>query len=86
MLKNYVMRYIRPIEKVDEVKQEWEDVEKLLGVGINRYLLHYLIHRYKINDNDRKDAYKAIKTFVKANNVEAFFSDFIQKSVYYSKL
>lgn len=86
LLKNYVMRYIRPIEKVDEVKQEWEDMERLLGTGINKYLLHYLIHRYKINDNDRKDAYKAIKTYVKANNVEEFFCDFIQKSVYYSKL
>jgi hypothetical protein len=86
LLKNYVMRYIEPKEKVDNVKTEWEDTEKLLGRGINKYLLHYLIHRYKVDENDKKDAYKAIKKYVKITDIESFYSDFIQKAQYYSKL
>lgn len=86
LLKNYVMRYIRPEEKVDVVKREWEDMEKLLGRGMNKYLFHYLIHKYKIDDSDKKDSYKAVKKYVKANEIEAFYTDFIQKAQYYSKI
>lgn len=86
LLKNYVMRYIQPKEKVDSVKKEWEDMEKLLGKGIDKYLFHYLIHKYKIDGNDRKDSYKAIKKYVKANDIEPFYVDFIQKAQYYSKI
>lgn len=86
LLKNYVMRYIRPEEKVDAVKREWEDMEKLLGRGMNKYLFHYLIHKYKIDDSDKKDSYKAVKKYVKANEIETFYTDFIQKAQYYSRI
>lgn len=86
LLKNYVMRYIQPKEKVDSVRQEWESMEKEIGKGINKYLLHYLIHKYKIDDADRKDTYKAIKKFVKSNEIEKFYKDFILKAQYYSKI
>lgn len=86
LLKNYVMRYVHPKEKVDSVRQEWESMEKQLGQGINKYLLHYLIHKYKIDDADRKDSYKAIKKFVKSNEIEKFYKDFILKAQYYSKI
>lgn len=86
LLKNYVMRYIQPKEKVDSVRQEWESMEKELGKGINKYLLHYLIHKYKIDDVDRKDSYKAIKKYVKSNEIEKFYKDFILKAQYYSKI
>lgn len=86
LLKNYVMRYIQPKEKVDSVRQEWESMEKEIGKGINKYLLHYLIHKYKIDDVDRKDSYKAIKKYVKSNEIEKFYRDFILKSQYYSKI
>ena len=86
LLKNYVMRYIQPKEKVDMVRQEWELMEKDLGKGINKYLLHYLIHKYKIDEVNRKDSYKAIKKYVKFNEIEKFYKDFILKAQYYSKI
>ena len=86
LLKNYIMRYIQPKERVDSVRQEWESMEKELGKGVNKYLLHYLIHKYKIDDVDRKDTYKAIKKYVKANEIEKFYKDFILKAQYYSKI
>lgn len=52
----------------------------------NKYLLHYLIHKYKIDDVDRKDSYKAIKKYVKPNEIEKFYKDFILKANYYSRI
>lgn len=61
-------------------------MEKELGGGIDKYLFHYLIHKYKIDDNEKRDPYKAVKKYVKADKIESFYRDFIQKAQYYSKI
>ena len=46
LLKNYIMRYIRPQnqEKVDEVKEQWANMDKNLGTNIKRF--------FKVSDCD----------------------------------
>lgn len=40
LLKNYIMRYIQPKEKVDEVKVKWGKIENNLGKHINAFFRH----------------------------------------------
>lgn len=86
MIKNYIMRYITPQDKVDMMRSDWEHLEKKLGRGIKNFFKHYLIHKYNLSEDDKKDSYKAIKKFVKPQDVKDSFRDIQQKSKYYSKI
>lgn len=86
MIKNYVMRYITPQNKVDAMRLEWDNMEKSLGKGMKNFFKHYLIHKYALSDDDKKDAYKALKRFVKPNDVKDAFKDIQKKSKYYSRI
>lgn len=88
LLKNYIMRYLHPIEMRDDAKRIWEEIEANLGNSIKAFLRHYAIQRYNYN-NDKKrgvSVYKAIQTVTKGRGVNALLDDLHLKSSYYARM
>ncbi len=84
LLKNYIMRYIRPQnqEKIDEVKDLWADMDKKLGTNIKRFFKHYASHKYKATQ--KSSIYKIIfEGTHKERNINALFEDIVLKTKYY---
>ena len=84
LLKNYIMRYIRPQnqEKIDEVKELWADMDKKLGTNIKRFFKHYASHKYKATP--KSSIYKIIfEGTHKEGNINALFEDIVLKTKYY---
>ena len=84
LLKNYIMRYIRPQnqEKVDEVKEQWANMDKYLGTNIKRFFKHYASHKYKATP--KSSIYKVILDGTHEDrNINALFEDIVLKTKYY---
>lgn len=86
LLKNYIMRYIQPVELRDEAKAKWEDMERSLGTSINRFVRHYAIHRYGDIRNKYDSPYQAIKKNNRGKQIVDLYNDIKLKSEYYKKL
>ncbi len=86
LLKNYIMRYLQPVERRDDAKRIWEEIEINLGSSINDFLRHYALHKYNYN-NDKKQSisvYKALQNATKGRNVDRLLDDIKIKSDYYA--
>lgn len=84
LLKNYIMRYIRPQEqvKIDEVKIKWtDDIDKGLGSSINKFFRHYATHKFSATKKD--NIYKTIQRGVAKTDVNHLFDDILKKVKYY---
>lgn len=84
LLKNYIMRYIRPQEqiKIDEVKIKWaNDIDKGLGSSINKFFRHYATHRFSATKKD--NIYKTIQRGISKQDVNILFDDILLKVKYY---
>lgn len=84
LLKNFIMRYIRPQEqtKIDEVKLNWtSDIDKGLGRNIRKFFKHYTTHKYSTTKKD--DIYKTIQKGTPNKDVNTLFDDILLKSRYY---
>lgn len=86
LLKNYIMRYIHPIEERDTVKTIWENIEQILGNYIINFIKHYAPHRYQTNDDMRKQPYRNINRNTKGMNINDLLTDINLKAKYYEKL
>lgn len=84
LLKNYIMRYIQPIDRRDDAKVKWEELESKLGPFIKKFISHYVIHRFGNNENKETD-YRIIKTQTKGGNINELLDDIKLKSEYYLK-
>lgn len=87
LLKNYIMRYIRPQEqtKVDEVKIRWTDeIDKGLGNNIKKFFKHYTTHKYFTTKRD--SIYKTIQRGIPNRDVNTLFEDILQKVEYYKTI
>lgn len=87
LLKNYIMRYIRPQEqtKIDEVKIKWTDnIDKGLDISINKFFRHYATHRFAVTKKD--NVYKTIRRGVTKKDVNTLFDDILQKVKYYKAI
>lgn len=85
LLKNYIMRYLMPVELRDEAKLVWEEIESNLSGTIDTFLRHYAIHKY-FYDKDKKHSisvYKAIQNATRGRNVDELLDDLRIKSQYY---
>lgn len=38
LLKNYIMRYIQPVERRDDAKAMWEDMERTVGSSMDKFI------------------------------------------------
>ncbi len=88
LLKNYIMRYLQPIERRDDAKRVWEEIESNLGKNIQSFFRHYAIHRYNYNNDKKKGVtvYKAIQSATKGRNVNELLADIRLKSTYYARI
>lgn len=87
LLKNYIMRYIRPQEqtKIDEVKIRWtDDIDKGLGSSIKKFFKHYTTHKYSTTKKD--SVYKTIQRGTPNKDVNTLFEDILKKADYYKTI
>ena len=86
LLKNFIMRYIQPIEMRDEAKANWEDMERNLGTSIDKFIRHYAIHRYGDIREKYNSPYQAIQKNCRGKEIGSLYQDVKLKSEYYQKL
>lgn len=63
------MRYIQPVALRDEAKTKWEDMERVLGSSIDKFVRHYAIHRYGDIRDKYNSPYQAIQKTVVGNKL-----------------
>ena len=80
LLKNYIMRYIQPKEKVDEVKTKWAEIERKLKNQIKAFFRHYVTHKIGTGSSD---VYLTVKNNFKKENVSDLLNDLYRKSALY---
>lgn len=86
LLKNYIMRYIQPVELRDEAKAKWEDMERSLGTSIDKFVRHYAIHCYGDIRDKYNSPYQAIQKNNRGKRTGVLYNDIKLKSEYYEKL
>ncbi|MCD8395854.1 MAG: DUF262 domain-containing protein, partial [Lachnospiraceae bacterium] len=86
LLKNYIMRYIQPIDRRDEAKAKWETMEQTLGTTMNKFIKHYATHRFGDTNNKYDSPYQAIQKATRGQNIGELLDDMELKSKYYSKI
>lgn len=83
LLKNYIMRYIQPVERRDVAKTKWEEMELRLGNYFKRYISHYARHRYGKVQGDTD--YRVIYKNTKGTDINVLLNDIKLKAEYYLK-
>lgn len=84
LLKNYIMRYMHPVENRDKAKETWTEIETILGSQIGKFIKHYTIHRFGY-DKELSD-YKQIQQNSKKVEVDSLLQDLRRKTEMYVKL
>lgn len=83
LLKNYIMRFIVPIESRDEAKTKWESIENLLGTNLKTFIKHYAKHKF--SNSKEKSAYRVIQKSTRGKNINELLDDLVLKASYYEK-
>lgn len=88
LLKNYIMRYLQPVERRDDAKKIWEEIENSLGKNQKSFLRYYAIHKYNYNTDKKQgiSVYKSIQKATKGRNVNLLLNDLRLKSQLYYKI
>ena len=88
LLKNYIMRYLQPVERRDDAKKIWEEIENSLGKNQKSFLRYYAIHKYNYNTDKKQgiSVYKSIQKATKGRNVNLLLDDLRLKSQLYYKI
>lgn len=88
LLKNYIMRYLQPIERRDDAKKIWEEIENSLGKNQKTFLRYYAIHKYNYNTDKKQgiSVYKSIQKATKGRNVNLLLNDLSLKAQLYYKI
>ena len=87
LLKNYIMRYIQPVQNRDRAKTEWNRIETMLGhSNLTEFVRHYTTHRY--GDYRSKDLsdYKIIQDRNRGKDTWELLADLERKANFYLKL
>lgn len=89
LLKNYIMRFIKPEGDRDVAKNDWMLIEQKIGErNMKDFVRHYRIHKYGDNHGKgRMSDYKTIKDGnKKKHNTIELLHDIQKKSEYYDML
>lgn len=88
LLKNYIMRYLQPVERRDDAKKIWEEIENSLGKNQKSFLRYYAIQKYNYNTDKKQgiSVYKSIQKATKGRNVNLLLNDLRLKSQLYYKI
>lgn len=86
LLKNFIMRGIKPDGDIDQAKLLWCDIENDLGNHIGHFVKHYATHRYRSNAQNGLSDYHTIRLANKGKSTTDLLYDIRQKAIYYCKL
>lgn len=86
LLKNFIMRGIKPDGDIDQAKNIWGEIENDLGNNIGRFVKHYATHRYRSNAQSGDSDYKTIQKANKGSSTEDLLYDIRTKATYYNRL
>lgn len=88
LLKNYIMRYLQPIETRDDAKKIWEEIEDNLGKNQKAFLRHYALHKYNYTSYKKQglSVYKTIEKATKGRNVNLLLNDLRLKAQLYYQI
>ncbi len=86
LLKNYIMRYIQPVERRDDAKVKWEDLERSIGSALDKFIKHYATHRFGDTRDKYSSPYQAIQKATRGQDIGKLFDDIKLKSEYYAKI
>jgi len=86
LLKNFIMRYIQPVELRDDAKAKWEEMESAVGSAMNRFIKHYTTHKYGVTRDKYSSPYQTIQKNNRGKNVAELLDDIKLKSEYYKKI
>lgn len=86
LLKNFIMRGVKPDGNIDSAKVTWEEIERLLGNNIERFVKHYATHKYRTSTQNSINDYKIIRNANKGIPTVPLLEDLYQKAIYYSRL
>lgn len=81
LIKNYIMRYIFPKEKVDEVKEKWTEIEECLDGQMKTFFRHYLTH--SLGYASTKEVYRVIQQAFPKDKVHDLLKDLHKKANLY---
>lgn len=85
LLKNFIMRGIKPEGSVDQAKTIWAEMESDLRGNLGRFVKHYATHKYRTEQDGLSD-YKVIELANKGKDTHDLLYDLKQKSKYYCRL
>ena len=93
LLKNFIMRGIKPDGNIDSAKVTWEEIERLLGNNSERFVKHYATHKYRTSTlahkerrENKSSAKETIGTLIqnaRKSNSENSEPDFQQLSLFW---
>ncbi len=86
LLKNFIMRGIKPEGDIDQAKMLWGDIENDLGNHIVHFVKHYATHRYRSSSQNGLSDYHTIRLANKGLPTKELLFDIRQKATYYSQL
>lgn len=88
LVKDYIIRYMQPVEHRDEARKTWEEIELRLETQINAFLQHYAIQKFSYH-NDKKQGIsvcQSIQDHTKGQRVDELLEDIRIKSIYYARI
>lgn len=86
LLKNYIMRYLKPIERRDDAKKVWEGIENNLNKSQKNFFRHYAIHKYNYEKKQGISVYKFIQKSTKGRRIDALLDDLSLKAQLYHRI
>ena len=86
LIKNYILKYIRPKSNIDAAKLIWNDLEKTLFVDnkdvMELFFEHYVTHRYSKPNKDNSE-FRIIRGNCNKNEMSLLLDDMCQKAKIY---
>lgn len=86
LLKNFIMRGIKPEGEIDQAKMLWGDIENDLGNHIQHFVKHYATHKYRNSAQNGLSDYHTIRLANKGLPTKELLFDIRQKATYYCRL
>lgn len=86
LLKNFIMRGLKPEGDIDRAKLVWNEIEKDLGHNFGHFVKHYATHRYRNRTQNGISDYQIIRLANKGLPTQELLVDICKKAAYYTKL
>ncbi len=86
LLKNFIMRGLKPEGNIDQAKALWSEIENDLGSNIGHFVKHYATHRYRTSSQSGLSDYQTIRLQNKGLPTQELLFDIRKKATYYCKL